>query len=41
MNINKILQNIIEDKYNEIRSSKENEGIFSKIDYFERNVIGK
>lgn len=41
MNINEILKNIIEDKYNEIRSSKDNEGIFSKIDYFEGNAIGQ
>ena len=41
MNINDILKNIIEDKYNELRSSKDNEGIFSKIDYFEGNAIGQ
>lgn len=41
MNINDILKNIIENKYNELRYSKDNEGIFSKIDYFEGNAIGQ
>lgn len=41
MNINEILKNIIEDKYNALRSLKDNSGIFSKIDYFEGNAIGQ
>lgn len=41
MNLNKLLANIIEDKYEELGRNQENGGIFYKIQSFEGNAIGQ